>query len=326
MVKTDRVTKVFHSRNKAGGTKPKKIAAVDSVSLEIPRGEVFGLVGESGSGKTTFARCLLHLIAPSSGRVYFDGTAVDSLDRNGLRILRRKMQIIFQDPNSALNPRISVYRSLGEGLTNRGLRGEELGRRIAGLAEMVSIPVANLQRKPEAFSGGQRQRLVIARALSMEPDFLVLDEPVSNLDVSIQAQIINLLMDLQNTLGLTYLFISHDLNLVSYVSDTVGVMYSGQLVECGPVGDVLERPLHGYTRLLLDSAPRIFGKGIRIGERTAQTRAAAKPRESITSSGCAFREHCSYAGERCGTELPEMIDTGGGHLVACRHAAKQGLT
>jgi len=315
LVQIDQVTKVFRSRHAAdrrGGT---QVRAVDRVSLKVLRGSIFGLVGESGSGKTTLARCLLYLERPTSGSIVFGDQRLEDLSRSALRSLRPKMQIIFQDPNNALNPRISVYRSLAEGLANRGIAGNERSERIRELAELVSIPPENLKRKPRDFSGGQRQRLVIARALSMEPEFLILDEPVSNLDVSIQAQIINLLSDLKQRLDLTYLFISHDLNLVSYLSDTIGVMYEGRIVEVGPTRSVLESPLHGYTRMLLSSSARVHGERISAHRSAAEDRAAA-------DTGCAFRTRCEYHQPGCADSEPTLRDAGGGHMVACVHAGR----
>jgi peptide/nickel transport system ATP-binding protein len=254
LLEVKNLRKSFYSHSLVPG-KRKEIQAVRGVSFEIERNTVFGLVGESGSGKTTLARAVLYLDPPGSGTVLFDGTDLGTLRPGELRGFRRRMQIVFQDPNSALNPMISVRRSLEEGLENLGFGRAERERRIAELAEMVSIPVARLSDHPHEFSGGQRQRIVIARALSMEPEFLVLDEPVSNLDVSIQAQITNLLLDLRERLSLTYLFISHDLNLVSYVSDVIAVMYRGRIVELGPTEEVTRHPVHPYTRHLFDSAP-----------------------------------------------------------------------
>ena len=311
MIEAVDLGKVFRT---GGAVRRRSVTALDGVNLRVERGSVFGLVGESGSGKTTLARCLLYLDPPTAGRVVFDGEDVAELTARELRSLRYRMQIIFQDPNNALNPRISVYRSLTEGLANRGVSRAERDTRIAELADLVSIPKANLKRKPRDFSGGQRQRLVIARALSMDPEFLILDEPVSNLDVSIQAQIINLLMDLRQQLELTYLFISHDLNLVAYVSDAIGVMYAGQLVEVGPVESVIDHPLHGYTRTLLASAARVKGERIVGSISAAATKSAAV-------LGCGFRDRCEYERPECGRGIPRLTDVGGGHLVACDHAA-----
>jgi oligopeptide/dipeptide ABC transporter ATP-binding protein len=311
MIEAVDLSKVFRGR---GAVRRSSVTALDGINIHVERGSVFGLVGESGSGKTTLARCLLYLDPPTNGTVVFDGQDVGKLTGKGLRSLRHRMQIIFQDPNNALNPRISVYRSLSEGLANMGVSRPARDARIAELADLVSIPNANMRRKPRDFSGGQRQRLVIARALSMDPEFLILDEPVSNLDVSIQAQIINLLMDLRQQLELTYLFISHDLNLVSYVSDIIGVMYSGQLVEVGPVRSVIESPLHGYTRTLLASAARVRGCRIEGNISVAETTSAAVP-------GCAFRHRCEYERPDCSSGTPRLVDVGGGHLVACDHAA-----
>ncbi len=319
LVSAKGITKVFQGNL----FRERRFTAVSKLSLNIPRGVIFGLVGESGSGKTTLARCLLFLERPTEGSITFDGARLDRLSKRELRRLRHRMQIIFQDPNNSLNPKISVYKSLSEGITNRGIKGSELERRIGEVAEVVSIPPENLMRRPAEFSGGQRQRLVIARSLLMDPEFLVLDEPVSNLDVSIQAQIINLLMDLKDRFDLTYLFISHDLNLVAYVSDIVGVMHSGRIVEVGPAGVVLKEPLHGYTRALLASSTHLSGGGITIspgsGNKLAPIR--VRPSERGNIKGCAFAEHCEYAEEMCVDREQDLIDAGGGHLVACTRAS-----
>jgi len=211
------IVKIYRGRG-IGGAKH-GFKALDGVSLSIDRDKSYGLVGESGCGKTTFARALMHLDPPTAGSVVFDGTDLRSLGKREFRKFRKRMQIVFQDPNSALNPKMSIHDSLSEGLINRGIQPEERVKRIKDLLELVGISYSYRNRYPHEFSGGQKQRIVIARALSMEPDFLVLDEPVSNLDVSIQAQIINLLSDLKEEFSLTYLFISHDLNLVSYMCD-----------------------------------------------------------------------------------------------------------
>ena len=317
LLKVDGLTKLYRRRGARG--RP-TIAALRSVSFDLPRGVVYGLVGESGCGKTTLARCLLNLERPSSGRIIFDGIDLAGLSPKQWRSVRRRMQIVFQDPNSALNPKLNVRTSLGEGLANNGINGDERRSRIDRAADLVGIPAAHLDRRPREFSGGQKQRLVIARALVMEPEFLILDEPVSNLDVSIQAQIVNLLLDLSRELSLTYLFISHDLNLVAYLSDQVAVMYAGRIVEAGPTGTILEDPRHVYTRGLLSSAPTVVGtpgpgSPLPVAERSALAGSAAA--DAHREQGCPMSGTCTNAGSACLTDPPDLRDLGGGHLVAC---------
>jgi len=253
-IKITNLVKAYHG---AGflNRKRQSVLAVDRVSFDIERNSVFGLVGESGCGKTSLVRALLYIDPPTSGDIWFDGTRLGDLSSSGLRSFRKRMQIVFQDPNSALNPKMRIADSLEEGLINRGLAATDRTKYIYKLLDMVGIPSAHRTRYPHEFSGGQKQRIVIARALSMEPDFLILDEPVSNLDVSIQAQIINLLLDLKTELALTYLFISHDLNLVAYLSDRISVMYQGRLVELAPTEAIMANPCHPYTRKLFSSVP-----------------------------------------------------------------------
>jgi oligopeptide transport system ATP-binding protein len=232
------------------------VRAVDGVSFSIPRGKTLSLVGESGSGKTTTGRCILRLIEPTSGSIHFDGQEVTTMPQRELRRLRRRMQLIFQDPYGSLNPRMTVYAILAEALAIHDLlpRGKRRDR-VHELLDLVGLPIDSADRYPHEFSGGQRQRIGIARALVVEPDLVVADEPVSALDVSIQAQILNLMRDLQERLGLTYLFIGHNLSVVRHISDYVAVMYLGKIVEHGPVDEIFDNPRHEYTKTLLAAVP-----------------------------------------------------------------------
>jgi len=288
--------------------------AVDRVSFGIEKDTVFGLVGESGCGKTTLARALLYLEAPSSGEIWFDGTLLGDLGTRDLRRFRRRMQIVFQDPNSALNPKMNILRCLEEGLINLGVAKDARRRRIAELLELVGISPSNVERYPHEFSGGQKQRIVVARALSMNPEFLVLDEPVSNLDVSIQAQIINLLLDLKNEFSLTYLFISHDLHLVAYLSDRIAVMYQGRIVELAPTDELLQRPLHPYMIKLFSSVPGIRGSVLKQEQAAVP---AVQAKAASTGTGCTYYEQCSRGDFACLQEEPQLEDAGKEHFVAC---------
>lgn len=295
---------------------PKKppVRAVDGVSFSITPGEVVGLVGESGSGKTTVGRAVLRLTEPTAGRVVFDGADITRLGKSELRAYRRRMQIIFQDPYASLDPRLTVEDILGEAFAIHGLaHGAERRRRVGELLERVGLSQTHATRYPHEFSGGQRQRIVIARALAVEPDFLVADEPVSALDVSIQAQIIALLADLQRDLGLAMLFISHDLSVIEYVCDRVIVMYLGRVMEEGPVDQVFERPRHPYTEALLAAAP--------VPDPAAPRRRIVLkgdiPSPSNPPSGCVFRTRCAYALPACAEARPPLRPVGERHAVAC---------
>ncbi len=290
------------------------VLAVDRVTFSVEKGSVFGLVGESGCGKTTLARALLYLDPPTSGDVLFDGTRLGELSRRELRGRRRRMQIVFQDPNSALDPKMRVRDSMEEGLKNLRVPKRERERRVDELLELVGISKEHAARYPHEFSGGQKQRIVVARALTMDPEFLVLDEPVSNLDVSVQAQIVNLLLDLKQKLSLTYLFISHDLHLVAFLSDRIGVMYQGRLVELAPTAEIMARPIHPYTLKLFASVPGV-AEGAEDGAKDGPA-APAGP-ASPAGRGCPFFASCTRGDLACARAEPRLIDIGAGHMVAC---------
>lgn len=290
------------------------VKAVDGINVEILTGETLGLVGESGSGKSTLGRLILKLLEPTSGHVFFEGRDLASLSRAQLRHLRREMQLVFQDPYSSLNPRMRVRAIVGEGLEiHRLARGRAKEDRVRALLEMVGMGREALDRYPHEFSGGQRQRIGIARALAVNPRFLVLDEPVSALDVSIQAQIINLLQDLQEQLQLTYLFIAHDLRVVEHISQRVAIMYLGKIVELATRDGIYANPRHPYTRALLSSIP-VIDKTTRV-ERIKLPGEVPSPLNP--PSGCSFHPRCPYAKDICKREEPKLIAGRGGHGVAC---------
>jgi oligopeptide/dipeptide ABC transporter ATP-binding protein len=292
------------------------VHAVDGVSLEIKRGETLGLVGESGSGKSTLGRAILNLMPITSGDVLFEGRSVTDAPASGMRSLRRKMQIVFQDPYASLNPRMTVGDTLRDGLIAGGVtNARERNRHAAELLGLVGLRPTHIDAYPHKLSGGQRQRVAIARALSVGPAFIVADEPVSALDLSIQAQILNLLADIQAQLGLTYLFISHDLNVIRYLADRVAVMYRGRIVEQAPARILFETPRHPYTHLLFSAMPKID----RLAERQHGSM-EARP-NNAGSNGCSFHPRCPLAETRCLESQPALEPVSSEHEVACFRAA-----
>ncbi|MDE2997789.1 MAG: dipeptide ABC transporter ATP-binding protein [Gemmatimonadota bacterium] len=290
------------------------VKAVDGVSFTMRRGETLGLVGESGCGKTTAGRSILRLIEATAGRVLFDGTDVFGLNRSELRTVRRRMQIIFQDPYSSLNPRMTVGGMLAEALKIHKLTdGSDTRERVTELLETVGLRPEYARRYPHEFSGGQRQRIGISRALAVNPDFIVADEPVSALDVSIQAQIINLLQDLQGRFGLTYLFVAHDLSVVKHISNRIAVMYLGRIVEIAESGALCSNPQHPYTRALLSAVPEPDPR-IRK-QRTVLTGDVPSP--ANVPPGCPFHPRCPEREDACTKIVPELLEIDGNHSVAC---------
>jgi len=290
------------------------VKAVDGVSFQIRRGETFGLVGESGCGKTTTGRCVLMLETPTSGEIVFKGVDITKLNQKQLRKLRPKMQIVFQDPFSSLNPRLPIKEIIGEAIAYHKIaKGREVERRVQELLEMVGLSVEHMNRYPHEFSGGQRQRICIARALATEPDLIVCDEAVSALDVSIQSQILKLLENLQAKLGVAYLFISHALNVVKYISHRIGVMYLGKLVEVAESEELYLNPLHPYTKALISAVPvpdpKVKRKKIILK--------GDVPSPLNPPQGCRFVTRCPQAMQVCNEIEPQLVEVAPNHLVAC---------
>jgi len=295
----------------------REVHAVEDVTLSIAPGETLGLVGESGSGKTTLGRAVLRRLTPTSGTIRFDGRDITRISGEELRRLRRRMQLVFQDPYASLNPRMTVLELVAEPLIVHGLvrRPADARERVVELLDRCGLPDDAVDRHPHAFSGGQRQRIGIARALALSPELIVADEPVSALDVSVRAQVVNLLQDLQAELGLSYLFIAHDLSVVRHISHRIAILYAGKLVELAPTERVYESPVHPYTEALLSSVPIPDPPVQRQRRRIVLTGEVPNPIDP--PPGCRFHTRCPLAEDRCRTEQPPLVERAPGHVAAC---------
>lgn len=297
-----------------------QLKAVDGVSLQLHQGETLGIVGESGCGKSTLAKTICRLYKPDSGKIIFDGQDITHSNSKTLGHVRRNIQYIFQDPNDSLNPRHTIQTTLAEPLTIHGYAKDLKAKRITDIMDRVGLPKSALNKFPHEFSGGQKQRIGIARALMLNPKLIICDEPVSALDVSVQSQIINLLLELQRDLGLSMVFIAHDLAVVKHVSDKVAVMYLGKIMENADAGDIYQSPSHPYTQHLIKSIPRPI-----IGRYNYTPLPGEVPSPLNTPTGCPFAERCHLATQECHQNMPDLIPSSGNHLIACHHekTAKQ---
>ncbi|MDA1817658.1 ABC transporter ATP-binding protein [Bacillus cereus] len=315
LIEVRNLKKYFPIKKGLFSRKTEQLKAVDDLSFTIKKGETFGLVGESGCGKSTTGRSIIRLHDVTSGNVLFDGKDIASLKESELKEYRKRMQIIFQDPYASLNPTMNVFQIISEPMNIYGsYEKEEQKEIILDLLKKVGLKEEHLYRYPHEFSGGQRQRISIARALSVKPDFILCDEPISALDVSVQAQVVNMLQDIQEETGVTYLFIAHDLSMVRHISDRIGVMYLGNIVEIADSEDLYTKPAHPYTQALLSSMPEPdptkTGKDRIILE-------GEVPSPLNSPSGCKFRTRCKFATEKCAQEVPKMVEIAKGHEVAC---------
>ena len=317
LLQVENLTKYFYKPQGLFGQKKQIVKSVDHVTFDIMRNETLGLVGESGCGKTTVGRTITRLYEPTDGRIIFDGQDISHLTKKELLPYRKKMQMIFQDPYASLNARMTVMDIIREALDlHSDLKTkEEKSRRVYELLDRVGLMREHANRYPHEFSGGQRQRIGIARALAVDPEFIVCDEPISALDVSIQAQVVNMLEDLQREFGLTYLFIAHDLSMVRHISDRIGVMYLGKLVEIGPSEEIYSHHLHPYTEALLSSVPVPDPEKARAKEQIVLQGDIPSPIDP--PSGCRFRTRCPRACEQCAQAEPELKPVGNDHFVAC---------
>lgn len=291
------------------------LKAVDDVSFDINKGETVSLVGESGCGKSTTGRCMIRLYEPTKGQVFYDGKDIMTLSREERKEFTKKVQMIFQNPYASLNPRMTVKEIVGEGLKQQGVGAKEIEEKVEELLNTVGLNKDHMSRFPHEFSGGQRQRIGIARALSVDPEFIICDEPISALDVSIQAQVINMLKELQEKQGLTYLFIAHDLSVVKYISDRVVVMYLGTIVETAETEELYANPTHPYTKALLSAIPEADPHRAKANERIPIKGEIPSPINP--KNCCRFAERCQYATERCFQEMPQLREIAPGHKVAC---------
>ena len=315
ILKAEGLCKHFPVRSFFGRSK-KAVKAVDGIDLEIHRGETFGLVGESGCGKSTLGRTLIRMYEPTAGKVWFDGTDITKIKGQQLVDIHRRMQIVFQDPYLSLDPHQNVREIIAEPLcVGHKYSASEIDDRVAEILDRVSLHRDDMYKFAYEFSGGQRQRIGIARALSVHPDFILCDEPISALDVSIQAQVVNMLEDLQHELGLTYLFVAHDLSMVRHISTRIGVMYLGRLVEVAPSDELYDNPLHPYTKALLSSIPIPDPKVARESQRVMLSGELPSPLH--VPEGCRFHTRCPQACEGCSKAIPQLREVSPGHFVAC---------